>query len=101
MQVPDESRMHGYDIDGSVQDCSISSANALEIPQSRTEPSIWIDGSVEDCCISSANALEILQSYTEPSMWSYLISSRHDPEDQTNESRECESLCVMAKVGKI
>ena len=73
MQVPDESRMHGYDLDGSVQDCSISSANVLEI----------------------------LQSCTEPSLWSYLISSRHDPEDQTNESRECESLCVMAKVGKI
>ena len=28
----------------------------------------YIDGLVQDCCISSANALEILQSYTEPSI---------------------------------
>ena len=32
---------HQYDIDGLVQDCSISIANTLEILQSCTEPSIW------------------------------------------------------------
>ena len=30
-----------YDVNGSVQDCIISSALAMEIPQSCTKPSIW------------------------------------------------------------
>ena len=45
---PHNSRVN---IDGLVQDCNISSANALQ-----------------DCSISSANALEILQSCTKPSI---------------------------------
>ena len=80
------SRLH---VDGSVQDCSISTANALEILQSCTKPSMLercnssvlahryidmgsrmhVDGSVQDCSISTANAVEILQSCTKPSMW--------------------------------
>ena len=32
-----------------------------------------IDGSVQDSSISSANALELLQSCTKPSIWVYKI----------------------------
>ena len=54
---------------GFVQDCSISTANALEILQPCTKPLIHgsasvMFGFVQDCSISTANALEILQSYT-------------------------------------
>ena len=74
-----------YHIDDWVQDCSISSALALEILQSCNKPLIlqrivlpmtfetapnidYIDDLVQYCSISIANALEILQSYTKPSM---------------------------------
>ena len=80
-------------IDGSVQTCSNSIANALELLQSCAKPSIcnliaitmlqlyrewywiqrdiyngktYINGFVQDCSISIANALEILQSCTKP-----------------------------------
>ena len=61
-------------VDSLVLDCSISSANALEILQSCTKPlmCVWctcyVDGLVLDCSISIANALEILQSCTKPLM---------------------------------
>ena len=45
-------------MDGLVQDCSNSIANALELLQSITKPSIWC-----------RNALELLQSITKPSIW--------------------------------
>ena len=32
---------YDYDLDGLVQDCSISIANAMEILQSCTKPTIW------------------------------------------------------------
>ena len=35
----------------------------------------YIDGLVEDCNISIANALEILQSCTKPSILSFLVES--------------------------
>ena len=80
-------KSHVGHIDGLVQDCSISTALAVEILQSCTEPSTCIrdpmsiyrcantlelhlsniDGLVQDCSISSALAVEILQSCTEPS----------------------------------
>ena len=34
----------------------------------------YFDGLVQDCSISIANAMEILQSYTKPSMYGYLLS---------------------------
>ena len=57
------------DIDGLVQDCSNYIANALELLQSCTKPSIYqlvsrltsyMDGLVQDCSISIALAMEIL-----------------------------------------
>ena len=53
-------------IDGLVQDCSNSSALAMELLQSCTKP---IDGLVQDCSNSSALAMELLQSCTKPSEW--------------------------------
>ena len=51
MTLPTLSMDYMEDIDGSVQDCSISIANALEILQSCTKPSMVIrDVSVADLC---------------------------------------------------
>ena len=36
----------------------------------------YIDGSVQDCSNSTANALELLQSYTKPSILSYITLSK-------------------------
>ena len=64
-----------------MEDCSISSANALEILQSSTKASIYpciiileldlekFDGLVQDCSNSSALAMELLQSCTNPSIY--------------------------------
>ena len=68
---------HKDHVDGLVQDCSNSIANALELLQFCTEPSMlcyifsWkqkdhVDGLVQDCSNSIADALELLQSCTEP-----------------------------------
>ena len=51
---------------GLVQDCSNSIANALELLQSCTKPSIR--GLVQDCSNSTANSLELLQSCAKPSI---------------------------------
>ena len=53
-------------VDGLVQDCSNSSANALELLQSC---SLYFEGLVQDCSNSNANALELLQSCTKPSKY--------------------------------
>ena len=65
--------------DGSVQECGISSALAMEIPQSHTKSSVWhlkycmeeyfdiilyINCFVQDYSNSIANAQELLQSCT-------------------------------------
>ena len=51
----------------SVQDCSNSIANALELLQSCTEPSLCsVRCLLCDCSNSTANTLELLQSCTEP-----------------------------------
>ena len=80
---------NGY-IDGSVQDCSNSIANALELLQSCTKPSTsltwthqhsnWytphnIECLVQDCSNSSALAMELLQSCTKPSIYPW-VSTR-------------------------
>ena len=59
-----------HNIDGLVQDCSNSSALAMELLQSCTKLSIcriYVDGLAQDCSNSSALAMELLQSYTKPS----------------------------------
>ena len=77
-----------------MQDCSISIANALEILQSCTKPSICFnlnhanlmmmfsrferrgfDGLMQDCSNPIANAPELLQSYTKPSICSRFFFS--------------------------
>ena len=71
-------------IDALMQDCSNSTANALELLQSCTKPSIWgwtkmmvisdslyIDGLMQDCSNSTANTLELLQFCTKPSIWGW------------------------------
>ena len=69
-------------IDGLVQDCSNSIADALELLQSCTKPSLCcyhppalsisahslVDGLMQDCSNSIADALELLQSCTKPSI---------------------------------
>ena len=42
------------------------------------ESQTYIDGLVQDCSISIANALEILQSYTKPSIYKLLLSYSFD-----------------------
>ena len=86
-------------INGSVQDCSNSIANALELLQScryagdiLTDFKYWslvqhINGSVQDCSNSIAYALELLQSCTKPLIYAStncvtgsgngLMSNRH------------------------
>ena len=49
-----------HQFNGLVQDCSNSSALAMELLQSCTKPSS--DGLVQDCSNSSALAMELLQS---------------------------------------
>ena len=60
-----------------VQDCRISIANALKIPQSSTNPLIYwlvyINGLVQDCSDSLANTLELPHSSTKPSASALLI----------------------------
>ena len=78
-----------YHVDGLVQDCSISMADALEMLQSCTNCYVvfkqeliapnsydfcldqqdYVDGLVQDCSNSSALAVELLQSCTKPSIW--------------------------------
>ena len=53
-------------IDGLVQHCSNSSALAMELLQSRTEP-LQFDGLVLDCSNSSALAMQLLQFCIKPS----------------------------------
>ena len=53
---------------GLMQDCSNSIANALELLQFCTKPSIH--GLVQDCNNSIANTVELLKSCTNPSIWS-------------------------------
>ena len=75
-----------------MQDCSNSSANPLELLQSRMEPPIYstehneawitwptfrsqqfqIDSLDQDCSNSSALAMELLQSCTKPSKYTFL-----------------------------
>ena len=91
-------------ISGLVQNCCISTANALEILQSCNKPSIWfwrfpgkiqhqrssyftdlwgiqahVNGLVQDCSISTADALEIPQSCTKPSIrfWRFPNKIQH------------------------
>ena len=85
-------------LDGLVHDCNISIANALEILQYWTKPSIcclyqWIekkkwmkpcgtlyahiDGLVQDCSNSIANTLELLQSGTKPLMYMPVKMDQH------------------------
>ena len=83
--------------DGLVQDCSNSSALAMELLQSCTDPSIYtmmmssnnpvsqfvetaigedhFDGLVQYCSNSSALAMELLQSCTDPSIYIMMMSS--------------------------
>ena len=70
-------------MDGLVQDCGISIADAIEIPQYCTEPTIsksfqhfqcnkpvlYFDGLEEDCSISNADILKISLSSTKPLIW--------------------------------
>ena len=60
-------------IDGLVQNCGISSALAMEIPQFRTKP----DGLVQNCGISSALAMEIPQFRTKPSIYCTIFSNHY------------------------
>ena len=63
----------GCNIDGLVQDCSNSIANALELVQSCTEPStcscFHFDGLMQERRNSIANALELRLPCTNPSIW--------------------------------
>ena len=74
-------------IDGLVEDCSISSALAVEILQSCTKPSIygmtipraeWMDGLVQERRNSIANALELRLPCTNSSTWIRLRTHRGD-----------------------
>ena len=62
---------HPY-MDALVQDCSNSSALAMELLQSCTKPSL--DGLVQDCSNSSVLALELLPSCTK---LRYILSFSH------------------------
>ena len=59
-------------INGLVQDCSDSSALAMELLRfalSHRHSSIATNGLVQDCSDSSALAMELLQFWTKPSIY--------------------------------
>ena len=93
--------------EGLIQDCNNSIANAPELLQSCTKPSIWcytvyLEGLVQDCSNSIANALELVQSCTKPSVWCYTVYLEGLAQDCSNSIANALELlqpCTKSSVG--